>query len=100
MFFDSLFKRYASPFLFIDGYISTKQFESFVFRFIETVNEEKEEESRWEFYLHKVFDKSYNDFKEDMRISRETMNMSADEQEATVLNSLNILGGFNPTKKG
>lgn len=97
---DLLFQRYASPFLLIDGYISTKQFESFVFKFVGNVNKEKEDDFNWQFYLHKVFDKSYSDFKEDIKNSRETLEMSSKEQEATVLNSFNILGAFNPTVKG
>lgn len=97
---DLLFQRYASPFLLIDRYISAKQFESFVFKFVSNVNREKEDDFNWQFYLHKVFDKSYSDFKEDIKNSRETLEMSSKEQEATVLNSFNILGGFNPTVKG
>lgn len=96
---DLLFKRYASPFLLVDGYIQTGRFEFFVNEFIRTLNEEKEEKSNWEFFLHKIWDKSYKDFKESLTVDRETVEMSEKTMEATVLNSLNILGGFNPTQK-
>lgn len=97
---DLLFKRYASPFLLIDEYISIKNFEKFIIDFIDTLNEEKKNDFEWDYFLHRVFDKSFNEFKEDMKNSRDNLEMSEKEQETTVLNSLNILGSFNPTTKG
>lgn len=96
---DLLFQRYADPFSLINGFIQTGRFEDFVIRFVETTNAEKEEKSNWEFFLHKVFDKSYKEFKESITVDRGTAQMSENEMEATVRNTLNILGGFNPTGK-
>ncbi len=94
---DLLFQRYASPFLLIDGFVRVGHFEKFVFEFVETVRKEREEKANWEFFLHKVFDKSYRDFIDDMETDRATAEMTETEKETAVLNSLKILGDFNPT---
>lgn len=96
---DLLFQRYASPFSLLNHYIGLGRFEYFVNKFIETINSEKEEKCTWEIYLHKVFDKSFKEFKESIDVTQETANQSIEKQEATVLHSLNILQGFNPTQR-
>ena len=93
---DLLFQRYASPFLFINGMIQTGRFSDFVDSFVETTNKEKDEEAMWEVYLHKVFDKSYAEFKEQIQVDRDNASMSDSDIETTIKNSMNILGNFNP----
>ena len=99
---DLLFKRYASPFLFINEMIRTGQFCDFVINFIETLNEEKNEKAEWEFFLHKVWEKSFAEFKESIQIEQDNRNMSASDIETTIKQSQNILANFNPeeTEKG
>ena len=89
---DLLFKRYADPFTLLDGYIRTSRF----CEFIRTVCEQKTEDDRWEFYLHRVWGKSYTEFCETLQVSQDTQEMSEDEMEATVKRSMDILGNFNP----
>lgn len=91
---DQLFKRYADPFSFINGYILTGRFSEFVHSFMKNINEEKEEQTSWEFYLHKVLEGTYKDFLEGMKNDNENQNMSKEKIETTVKNSMNILQNF------
>lgn len=89
---DLLFKRYADPFSLLTGYIQTSRF----CEFIESFCQQKVEDDRWEFYLHRVWDKSYTEFTEALRTTQDAQSMSEADVEATVKNSMNILGNFNP----
>ena len=92
---DLLFKRYADPFSLLDGYIQTARFCEFIHAFIE----QKQEDDRWEFFIHKVWDKSYTEFCESLQTSQDLQEMSVDDIEATIKKSMNILGNFNPEKE-
>lgn len=91
---DTLFSKYACPFDFMDGMIQTGRFSEFVKEFIELDNSKREEEQTWQVYLHKVFDKSYNEFRESLKSTGETMSES--EIGTTVKDSKNILANFIP----
>ena len=93
---DLLFKRYASPFLFMDGYISTCRFSEFIDEFAKIVVTEKEETVNWEFYLHKVQEGTFKDFVDEIKINKDNQKMTEAEMESTVQDSLNILKNFNP----
>lgn len=83
---DRLFKRYADPFLFIDSLIISERFTEFVLELLGIENEEM----MWEFYLHKVYDKSFDEFKESMKP------VLKEQLETTVKNSKSILNSFVP----
>jgi hypothetical protein len=89
---DLLFKRYADPFSLIDGYIKTARFCEFIKSFAEQVAEDE----KWDFYLHRVWDKSYPEYCEALKNSQALRNMSENDMEATVKQSINILGNFTP----
>ena len=89
---DLLFKRYADPFSLLNGYIQTSRFCEFIKAFCE----QKIEEDRWEFYLHKVWDKSFTEFCDALQVSQDLQEMSEADMEATVKKSMAILGNFNP----
>ncbi|MBO5957548.1 MAG: hypothetical protein J6Q39_08335 [Bacteroidales bacterium] len=93
---DLLFKRYASPFLILNGYIQTCRFCEFIDNFAEAV----QETDRYEMYLHKVWDKSYSEFKEDIQTTQKNRHMSNIGFETTIKNSMNILNNFNPEQNG
>ena len=93
---DLLFKRYASPFLFVDGMIQTGQFSDFVDEFVHTVNSENEDQINWEFFLHKVNEGSFSDFIDEMKQDKENKEMTANDIESTVQQSMDILNNFNP----
>ena len=93
---DLLYQRYASPFSFINGTLSAGQFTDFVVEFIKTINKEKEEKYKWDIYLHRVFDKSYDEWNKELENNKNNRSMSADKIETTVQDSLNILNNFKP----
>ena len=97
---DLLSSRYANPCFFMDGMIQTGRFSEFVDEFIKTNNREKEDKFDWEFFLHKVQDMTFKEFKDHIKINSETQNMSAKNIETTINDSLNILGNFTPTNEG
>lgn len=97
---DLLFKRYASPFIFVDGMIQTGRFCDFVDEFVKTINREKEDETNWDFFLHKVWEKSFNEFKEDIENNKQNQGMSKGTIETTVKHSMDILKKFNPETTG
>ncbi len=97
---DLLFKRYASPFLFIDGMIQAGRFTEFVENFVACSNKEKEEKHLWEYYLFREWERSFNDFKESVENDSKNAALSVDDIETTIQNSINILQNFNPEKKG
>lgn len=87
---DLLFSRYASPFSLLDGVIYMRRFSSFIDEMIESENEK----ILWDFYLHRVFDKSFAQFKR----SFETHAVPPSEEriEATVTESKSMLKQFIP----
>ena len=94
---DQLYQRYADPFSFMNGMISTGRFEEFVVSVLQKINKEEEEETAWEFYLHKVFDDiSFEDFLKSIKNNKQNQQMSEQTIEATVKDSMNILKNFNP----
>lgn len=92
---DLLFKRYADPFSLLTGYIQTSRFCEFINAFCD----QKIEDDRWEYFLHKVWDKSFSEFCEALQVTQDQQEMSEDDIEATVNKSMNILGNFNPEKE-
>ena len=91
---DLLFKRYASPFSLLDAYISVGSLSDFIDDFFKFVGDEREEDTKWQFFLHKVFDKSWKEFCEEI----ESINKS-DEVDlgATIKKSHDMLTNFTPT---
>ena len=92
---DLLFKRYASPFVLLDNLILTSSSYAFINDLLKFINEEKEEQIRWEFFLHKVFDKSWKEFCDEL-IAQESINDEKIDLGATVKKSKNMLNNFTP----
>lgn len=93
-FLDVVFKRYSNPLILFDGLIETNQFADFV----DTIKTKYTEDLEYELWLHKVYNKSFDEFKESMRISKEAQNgyMNEDDIKTTIQKSADILGDFNP----
>lgn len=90
---DLLFKRYASPFVLLDGFISTASLSDFIDDFFKFIGEERQEDANWQFFLHKVFDKSWKQFCDEIA--------SIDKAEkvdvgATIRKSHDMLNNFAP----
>ena len=97
---DLLYQRYADPFSFMNGMIDTGRFSEFVDEFLKTYNKEKEDKLDWEYFLHKVYDMTFKDFKDQIKVNSETQQMSVRTIETTVNDSLNILNNFTPKEGG
>lgn len=92
---DLLFKRYASPFILLDGMILTSSLHNFLIDFCKIVKEEQEDKLNWEYFLHKVFDESWESF-----ISRAKPSKTEKiDLGATVVKSKNILSNFTPKER-
>lgn len=99
---DLLFKRYASPFLFIEGMMKTGRFSEFVDEFVSTFNEERKTELHWNFYLHKVNNPeiTFQDFIEEVETNERAVNMTEDEKTSALQTAMNILNNFTPDERG
>lgn len=91
---DLLFKRYASPFSLLDEYIASCRMCEFIDKLLEIRNQENEDNTLWEFYLHKVFDKSYSQFISEAK--NEPLHNGAIDFETTIQDSCNLLSNFVP----
>ena len=90
---DLLFHRYASPYFLIDQMISVDGFCGFVTELYDRT----EDERLWEFFLHKVRDQSFEEFKGALnKQPKETFEFSKTQIETTVNNSFDIMQGFIP----
>ena len=77
----------------IDNLILIGSSSSFIDDLIDFINKEKEEQINWEFFLHKVFDKSWKEFCDEV-------SQPIDDKEidlgATVKKSKDMLNNFTP----
>ena len=93
---DLLFKRYASPFVLLDNLIFTNSTSDFISDLIKTINEEQEKKELWDFFLHKVYDKSWKEFVDEINISKEQKEV---DLGATLTKSKNMLKNFTPERE-
>lgn len=91
-----LFKRYANPMIILEQMIRTQRFSEFINEFVRIQNEELEDRTQWEFWLHRVFDKTWAQFLEAVEgNSSGAENMpTQDELEQTVMESKKIFSDF------
>ena len=97
---DLLAKRYASPCFLLNGVIQTGRLAEFVDELAIIRQEEEKEQKTWEFFLHKVYEGSYADFRDEMETNEKHKTMSEQTIETTVQHSFKILNGFNPEQGG
>ena len=97
---DRLFARYADPFSFINGMILSGRFHEFVISFWNTTQKEVNEEKSWEFYLHRVFEGSFEDFMNAQKADAAHRNMPERTIETTINHTNNILRKFKPSQNG
>lgn len=94
---DLLAQRYASPFLVLDDFIRLQQLHDFVVEILNTIADEKIHDVRWQYYLHKVFDMTFEEFErkcEQPQVQKKEMSYS---EIGNVINeSKKMLEGFIP----
>lgn len=93
-----LFQRYASPMVILDKMIQARRLTEFIREFVKIRNQELEDQTRWEFWLHRVFDMTFKEFLSKTEQAAETEEVLPDEVlQATVLESMGIINGFCPS---
>ena len=96
---DLVFKRYSSPFLFLDIFIENNDFS----RFVDELYHLKNEDRWWEMYLATLplNDKSYDEWKKQSTKGNKatsTDEITKEYVETAIEKSKNILSNFNPLK--
>ena len=82
----------------LDGMIRTRRLTEFIQETMKIRNEELIDKTRWEFWLHKVFDMSFDEYLSRLGGNKETEEvLPAEALEATVRDSIGILKGFCPS---
>lgn len=89
-------KRYASPFLLLDEYIANAELNGFIDELLKINNEEE----IYKLWLHKVYDKSFKDFKAQVLNSNKVVNDNNFNVNETLKDSRNILNNFKPVERG
>ncbi len=84
----------------MDGMIQTGRFEYFVRSFWKEIHEEEEEKTLWEFYIHRVFEGSFDAFRKGIEDDKKNRSMSEQAMETTIKHSMSILQNFSPKKGG
>ena len=86
---DLVFHRYASPFLLLDQIIMYDDLSDFV----STMWQVREEEKQWQYFLAKVFDKSFEDFKASIAPQQP---VTQEEIGTTIKESMDMMNSFIP----
>ena len=82
--------------LLLDKMILTGRFSEFIDEIITIQNEEQEEKTLWEFYIHRVFDQSFRDWRNSLNTTTQKEEVPTEEELiATVAGSMGILADFN-----
>lgn len=81
----------------LDKMILSKRLAEFVRETIKVRNDELIDNARWEFWLHRVFDMSFEDYLAKVDSKVETMEQLPDVAlEATVRDSMEMINSFCP----
>ncbi len=85
-----LYQRYGSPLALLDQMLSCGRLAEYVDEVINFRNTENQEKTQWEYYLHRVYDKTFDEFvKACEPVKPVTVDMK--QIETTVKNSFDIL---------
>ena len=90
---DLLFTRYASTFVLLDNLIANASLSTFIDDFFKFIGEEKQDDTKWQFFLHKVFDKSWKEFCEEIDSANKAEKI---DLGATIKKSYDMLNNFTP----
>lgn len=92
---DLLFSRYASPFILIDQLILAQSLSNYIDDLFGFITEEKQEKTNWEFFLHKIYNKSWKEFCDEISVENSVENNISITD--TLIKSKEILNNFIPT---
>ena len=88
-----LYQRYSNPLMLLNQFVETGRLDEFVLEFIDIRNQEMKEKVQWEYFLHKVFDMSWEEYASATKTPKK-QEADMDKVEAQVKASLEILENF------
>lgn len=86
-----LYQRYGKPLELLQQMVETGQLCEFIDELGQIRNEELQEKTKWEYYLHKVYDKSFEEFMKQIEEPTAPEAMGKDRMVEIVKDSLDIL---------
>ena len=94
---DLLAKRYASPFLILDEFIRLHQLHDFVIEIFKTIADEKVHDARWQYYLHKVYNMTFEEYVQKCEQPKQVEQYMTHQEIGNVMEeSRKMLEGFVP----
>lgn len=91
---DTLGKRYSGcPFFILDEFIRLGQLHDFLSEVLKTINREEVDRYKWEYYLHKVFDMTYEEYLKKTE-TKESEDINYDQIKDIVCDSRNMMDGL------
>lgn len=84
----------------MEGMMATGRFDWFVASFIEQYGKDQLEKTRWEYWLHRVFDQSYQDYIASLGMTEKSAAPTKEQQIAAVRKSCEILNGLSGVRAG
>ena len=94
---DLLAQRYASPFLILDEFIRLHQLHDFVIEIFKTIADEKVHDARWQYYLHKVYNMTFEEYVQKCEQPKQSGQYMTHQEIGNVMEeSRKMLEGFVP----
>lgn len=90
-----LYQRYGNPMTLLQQMLEVRQFSEFMSEIIRIRNDELNEKSAWEFYIHRVFDKSFKEFMDEIKTAPDP-EASKGELETTIKDNFEMMENFHP----
>lgn len=93
---DLLAQRYASPFLILDEFIRLNQLHEFLVQTLTRIADEKVHDARWQFWLHRVFNMTFEDYVRRCEEPEQGAQIDYAEIGGIISDSKELLIGFVP----
>lgn len=90
-FWDLLYQRYGNPLELLQQMVETGQLAGFITELVQIRNEELQEKTMWEYYLHRVYDMTFDEFVQQNKEPETPETMGKDRMVEIVKDSLDIL---------
>ena len=93
---DLLAQRYASPYLILDDFIRLRQLHEFIVSTLSRIADEKVQEARWQFWLHRTEGITFEDFVRKCEEPERETTIDYAQIGGIISDSKNLLDGFVP----
>lgn len=93
---DLLAQRYASPYLILDDFIRLRQLHEFIVSILTRIADEKVQDVRWDFWLHRVYNMTFEDYVRKCEEPEKLNDINYTEIGGILSDSKNLLDGFVP----